>query len=278
MNIGINLLLWTATPTPEHFDLLQDIKSWGYDSVELPMFGHDSSPWTEMAKHLDDLGLARTAVTVAHANANPIAEDAAVRRAAVDHVKACVDSCVTLGANVLCGPICSPVGALVGRGRTDQEWAWAVEFLNEAGQHAAAAGVVLGVEPLNRFETYFINCASDSARLIDEVGLPSVGILYDTFHSNIEEKDPIASIGVVGHRIAQFHVSENDRGTPGEGHIPWPQVFRALKATGYDGSLTVEAFGRALPELAAATCIWRQMFQDEETLARNACRFIRESW
>ena len=278
MRIGMNLLLWTAGATEEHFGLLGDIRGWGYDSVELPMFAPNGSPWPLLASKLDDLGLARTAVTVATPEANPISDNPAVRRAGTDHLKACIDSCVTLGADVLCGPVYSPVGGLVGRGRTEEEWEWAVTALREAGEHAAGAGVILGVEPLNRFETYFLNSAQDSSSLIDAVGLPSVGILFDTFHANIEEKDPIGAIGVAGRRIAHFHVSENDRSTPGEGHIPWRQVFNALKATGYDGSLTVEAFGRALPELAAATCIWRQMFPSEEHLAKAANRFIRDMW
>src|SRR5688500_15312929 len=278
MKIGMNLLLWTAAASEEHFRLLGDLQDWGYESVELPMFAPNGSPWPLLSRRLDDLGLARTAVTVAAPEANPISENAAVRQAGTDHLKACVDACVTLGAEMLCGPIYSPVGRLVGRGRTKQEWEWAVESLREVGAHAAAAGVTLALEPLNRFETYFLNSAEDAARLIDEIALPSVGILFDTFHANIEEKDPIAAIGVAGPGIAHFHVSENDRSTPGEGHIPRPQVFQALKATEYDGTLTVEAFGRALPELAAATCIWRQMFPSEEHLAKAARRFIADMW
>lgn len=278
MKIGMNLLLWTAATSEEHFGLLGDIRDWGYESVELPMFAPNGSPWPLLARRMDDLGLARTAVTVASPLANPISEDSAVRKAGTDHLKACIDACVTLGAEVLCGPVYSPVGGLVGRGRTEQEWEWAVESLREVGEHAESAGVVLGVEPLNRFETYFLNSAEDASRLIDAVGNPAVGILFDTFHANIEEKDPIGAIGVAGRRISHFHVSENDRSTPGEGHIPWPRVFESLKAIGYDGTLTVEAFGRALPELAAATCIWRQMFPSEEYLAKTARRFIKDNW
>ena len=278
MRIGMNLLLWTAAATEEHFGLLGDIRGWGYESVELPMFDPNGSPWPLLASRLDELGLERTAVTVALPDANPISENPAVRQAGTDHLKSCINACVTLGAGMLCGPIYSPVGRLVGRGRTEQEWEWAVESLRQVGQHAASAGITLAVEPLNRFETYFLNSAEDASRLIDELALPSVGILFDTFHANIEEKEPIGAIGVAGPGIAHFHVSENDRSTPGEGHIPWPQVFQALKAIDYDGTLTVEAFGRALPELAAATCIWRQMFPSEEHLAKSARRFVHEMW
>jgi D-psicose/D-tagatose/L-ribulose 3-epimerase len=278
MKVGIDVLLWTAAATEEHLPLLDRIDGWGYDSVEFPMFGPDCSPWRALSRRLDDLGLSRTAVTVMPAEANPIAPDAAVRLAAIDRLKACIDSCVLLGADVLCGPMYSPCGALVGRGRTDEEWEWAVEVLRAAGEHAAAAGVRLAVEPLNRFETYFLNTQADAARLVDAVGLTSVGVLFDTFHANIEEKDPVTAIGTAGARIVHFHVSENDRGTPGEGHVPWPETFAALKATGYDGALTVEAFGKALPEVAAATSIWREMMPSPEYLASRTAEFIRRGW
>jgi D-psicose/D-tagatose/L-ribulose 3-epimerase len=278
MKVGMNLLLWTAAATEQHFDLLAQVRDWGYDSVEFPMFAADCSPWQPLGRRLDSLGLARTAVTVVPPEANPISADPEVREAGIRHLKACVDACTAVGAAVLCGPMYSPCGLLVGRGRTEEEWRWAVAALDEAGRYAASAGVTLAVEPLNRFETYFLNCQEDAARLVDAVGLPSVGVLYDMFHANIEEKDPVGAIGVAGRRITHVHVSENDRSTPGEGHVPWAATFRAIKAMGYDGSLTVEAFGHAMPEVAAATCIWRQMMPSAEHLASRTARFVRESW
>jgi len=138
--------------------------------------------------------------------------------------------------------------------------------------------VNLAVEPLNRFETYFLNCAEQTVRLVDEVGHPRCGALYDTFHANIEEKDPVGAIATYGPRIAHVHISENDRSTPGAGHVPFPETFAALKAACYDGWLTVEAFGRALPEVAAATSIWRDMMPSEEALAAKTATFIRDGW
>lgn len=259
-------------------DLLRDIREWGYESVEFPMFAPDCSPWPTLAARLDELGLSRTAVTVIPQDASPIADSASARRQGVDHLRLCIDSCATLGAGVLCGPMYSPCGLLVGRGPDEREWDWAVAVLREAGEHAAGAGVKLAVEPLNRFETYFLNSVADASRLVDEVGLASVGILYDTFHANIEEKDPVGAIEQAGERIVHFHVSENDRSTPGAGHIPWAWTFAALKTNGYEGALTVEAFGRAMPEVAAATSIWRPMFESDRTLAEDACKFIRDIW
>lgn len=278
MKTGLNVLLWTAAATEEHLPLLDRIKDWGYDGVEFPMFAADCSPWATLAAKLDDVGLGRTAVTIVPETGNPISDDPAVRRAGVDHLKACLDACATLGAETLVGPMYSPCGRLVGRGPTAEEWGWAVAALRTVAEYADPLGINLAVEPLNRFETYFLNCAEQAVRLVDEVAHPRLGTLYDTFHANIEEKDPVGAVAVYGQRIAHVHISENDRSTPGEGHVPFPETFAALRAVGYDGWLTVEAFGRALPEVAAATSIWRDMLDSEESLARRTAAFIRDGW
>ncbi len=275
MKIGMNLLLWTAGVTESHFPLLAELKAIGFDGVELPLFDADPDGLRAVGRELDNLGLARTAVCVCTAEANPISPDPAIRLAAVDHLKRRVDWCVAAGCELLCGPFHSALGALVGRGRTDEEWAWCVEVQREAAQHAAAAGVKLSVEPLNRFEVYFLNTMADARRLAAEVNMPNYGFLYDSFHANIEEKTigPDFTANVAG--INHVHISENHRGTPGDGHVRWAETFSAIQSSGYDGWLTIEAFGRALPELAAATCIWRDLFESEVGLARDGLAFIR---
>ena len=278
MRLGMNVLLWTAAATEEHLPLLDSLRAWGYDGVEFPMFTPDCSPWATLAAKLDDLGLGRTAVTIMPEAGNPISPDPAVRQAGLDHLRACLDTCAVLGADRLVGPMYSPCGKLVGRGPIPAEWDWAVETLRAAAEHAEDVGLTLAVEPLNRFETYFLNCVEQAVRLVEEVGHPRLGILYDTFHANIEEKDPVGAARVAGPHLAHVHISENDRSTPGAGHVLWPQVFAALREARYDGWLTVEAFGRALPEVAAATCIWRDMLESEEALAREAGEFIRAGW
>lgn len=275
MRIGMNLLLWTAGVTEEHYPLLARIKSWGFDGVELPLFAAETAELRATARELDNLGLGRTAVCICTPEANPIDPDPAVRRAAVDHLKERIDWCAVSGAEVLCGPFHSALGSLKGRGRTDEEWAWCVEVLREAAQHAAQAGVKLSVEPLNRFEVYFLNTAADADRLVREVSHSSLGYLYDSFHANIEEREVYASIVENARGINHVHISENHRGTPGEGHVRWEETFRGIRDAGYDGWLTIEAFGRALPELAAATCIWRDLFSSEDDVARNGIALIK---
>lgn len=275
MNYGMNLLLWTANVTEEHFPLLARIKGFGFDGVELPLFDADDAMLRRVSQELDNLGLARTAVCVCTPDTNPISPDAAVRRAAVDHLKQRIDWCVMSGAELLCGPFHSALGAFCGRGRTDEEWQWCVEVQREAALYAQQAGVKLAVEPLNRFEVYFLNTNADANRLVAEVDNPAYGYLYDSFHSNIEDGDVYRGVVDNAAGINHVHVSENHRGTPGTGHVHWAETFGALHRMNYDGWLTIEAFGRALPELAAATCIWRDLFDSADHVAEHGLEFMK---
>src|SRR5207248_9532709 len=201
----------------------------------------DDATFSELKRELDDTGLEATAVTVVPPDANPIDPDPAVRRAAVETLSAAAHSAAIVGAQVLCGPLHSPVGCRVGRGRTQEEWGWAVETLRQVAERSE---VTLAVEYLNRFETYFLNTAADTRRLVDDVGHPRLRAMYDTFHANIEERDVDAAVDALAPVLAQVHISESHRGTPGTGLVQWEESIRAIKRAGYDGWLTIEAFGR----------------------------------
>jgi D-psicose/D-tagatose/L-ribulose 3-epimerase len=282
MKIGMNVLLWTGNVDESHYPLLQKIKTWGYDGVELTIFGGSDKQWEGVGRKVTELGLGATAVTIVGPDTNPISDDAKVRAAAVDAFKQKIEWARLANVEVFCGPFYSPVGCLDRRGkrvtdgRNADEWKWAVEFFSKVAPFAQQADITLAVEPLNRFETYFLNTSADGAGLVREVNHPNFKMMVDTFHTNIEEKDVYAAFADNGDTMAHIHISENDRSTPGEGHVLWDEVFSALDSAGYDGWLVVEAFGQALPELAGATCIWRKMFPDEETLCKNALAFIKQ--
>ena len=275
MKYGLNLLLWTPEVTAAHAPLLSQIKTWGYDGAELPLFAGDGATGKELGRLCDDAGLARTAVTVCTAEANPIAEDAAVRRAGLEHLKAILDCCAAAGVETLCGPIHSALGEFSGAGRTPAEWERGVETLRAAAEHADSVGVTLAVEAINRFECYFLNAQTDAADFAAAVDRPALGCMYDTFHANIEEKDPAAAVRHCAATLRHVHVSENDRSTPGEGQVRWAETFAALEEVGYDGWMVIEAFGLAMPELAEPTRIWRKMFPSEEHLATRGLSFMR---
>ena len=178
----------------------------------------------------------------------------------------------------MCGPIHSALGEFSGKGPTEDEWKWGKDILSQAADHARSVNVPLVVEYLNRFECYFLNCAADTARFVREVDHPNLKMMYDTFHANIEEKDLAEAIRCCAAETVHVHISENDRSTPGEGHVDWETTFKTLKEVGYDGWFVVEAFGLALPDLAAATKIWRRMFPTEEHLATKALEFMKSNW
>lgn len=275
MKFGMNLLLWSGDPDDSLLPVIENLKEMGFDGVEIPLFNLDVDKWGKYGDKLKDLGLACTAVTVRNEGDNPISPDAAIRAEGVRLTKQTLDCCQALGAETLVGPYHSAIGIFSGNGPTADEWKWGVDSMRQVAEYAGQVDVMLGVEALNRFETYLLNTHADSARFAREVNHPNCKVMYDTFHSNIEEKDIAQAIRDCSDVLHHVHISENDRSTPGEGHIHWDTNFDALKEVGYDGWMVIEAFGLALPEIAAATKIWRKMFSTELDLARNGLAFMK---
>lgn len=279
MNIGVNMLLWATSVTREHITALQAIKAAGADGVEIPIMEGRAAAYRDVGKMLDDLGLKRTAsMAFVTPDINPVSDSPACRQAAADNLEWLIECAHELGAPMICGPMYQTIGVFSGNGPTEIELARAADVLRGAAEDARQAGVTLAMEPLNRFECYMLNTLADGAALTDRIGHPNVGILFDTFHANIEEKDPVGAIRTHGRVIRHFHCSANDRGIPGQDHVDWAGSFAALQSVGYDGWLVIEAFGRALPGLAAATKIWRDLFADALDVARVGVPFVRQTW
>ncbi|MDA3927267.1 MAG: sugar phosphate isomerase/epimerase [Kiritimatiellae bacterium] len=279
MKIGINMLLWASNVTAEHRDALRMIKAAGADSVEIPVMEGTPGAYRELGKMLDDLGLARTSsMAFCSEDANPVSDDPASRQAAADYMKWLIECVHELGSSLVCGPMYQTIGVFSGDGPTPIEKARVVEMLKIAAPEAQSAGVKLAIEPLNRFECYMVNTLATGRELVEAVDAPNLAILFDTFHANMEEKDPVGAILKDGSVINHFHCSSNDRGIPGEGHIDWASTFKALHEINYQGDLVIEAFGRTLPGLAAATRIWRDMFDDAQNVVQKGIPFIREMW
>jgi D-psicose/D-tagatose/L-ribulose 3-epimerase len=274
MKYGMNLLLWTGELNDGLMPILEKLKGFGFDGVEIPIFNTDLD-YAAWGKQLDAIGLERTAVTVRNVDDNPISPDAAVRRKGVEGNKRMLDCCAAAGVQTVVGPYHSALGYFTGSGRTNDEWKWGIDSMRETAEYAAKVGVMLGIEPLNRFEVYFLNAQADAAEFCRQVGHPSCRMMYDTFHSNIEEKSIRKAIHDIQDMVCHIHISENDRSTPGAGNVRWDENFDAIHEIGYDGWLVIEAFGLALPELAAATKIWRRMFDDELKLAQEGLAFMK---
>lgn len=279
MKLGFNMLLWATHVGEAHMPIIEDLKATGYDGVEIPMFEGDPEYFRRLGGRIRDLGLEPVGVGIMPGDGkDAISPDAADRKGALAHLNWLTDCTAALGSDIYCGPFHQALGRFSGRGPTEDERNRAVEVLTAAGAYAKQNGVRISVEPLNRFECYFLNTAAQAADLVRRVGADNVGYLYDTFHFNIEEDSLTDVVPTTIAQINHVHISENNRGVPGAGHIDFPAVFSALKRAGYDGWMTIEAFGSALPDLAAATKIWRPIFDAPEDVYRKGYRLMRDGW
>ena len=269
---GINLMVWNGTVGAAELALLPQIKELGYATVELPVFAADALDIGTVRQALTAHGLTCTLSTALPAGVNLIDEEC--RAAGVSYLESIIEVAAQVGAPLICGPLAAPVGERRGRGYTQAEWDSCVLGLRAAGAFAAAAGITLALEPLNRFETFIVNTVADGVRLVEEVDNQAVGLLLDTFHMHIEEKSTAAAIRHAGRHLKHFHSSENDRGTVGSGQVAWPSVFGALRDIDYQGQIVVESFGHTIPALAGATCVWRPLAASPEALASGSIQFL----
>jgi len=276
MKLGMNLFLWTTSMDESMLPVLQSIKEMGYDGVEVPIFDLNSSQWQRWGNRLDELQLERVAVTLCGAEVNPISLDASVRKKALERNCLAVECAQALGATLLTGPFHSALGVFTGQAATATEWNYSVAHTRQMAEKAQACGITLGMEYLNRFENYLLTCTEDTIRYVRAVDHPSCRMMFDTFHANIEEKSLGDAIRSCGDLLVHVQISENDRSTPGHGNINWPDVFSALRDIGYEGWLSVEAFGLNPPDLASAAHIYRRMFDSEQQLASDALTFLRK--
>ena len=273
------MLLWTTNVQSEHWPILEDIKRVGYDGVEIPVFGGAPLNTPSLAAVSRRSASNSTGIGVIPSlEVNPIGEAPEQRARGLKHIEWMLECCAALGAKMVGGPLHSTLGHFSGHGPTADERGRAIDFHRAAGEIARKHGITIAVEAINRFECYFVNTMTDLAAHLSAVGHPNISGMYDTFHANIEEKDPIAAIAVIERHLSHVHISENDRGTPGRGHIDFAAVFKALKHMGYDGWLTIEAFGRELPDLAAATRVWRDLFPAPSQVYREGYSVIRKGW
>jgi D-psicose/D-tagatose/L-ribulose 3-epimerase len=277
MKYGANMLIWTANFTRDNLPLLPEIKRNGFDGIEVPMFEPANFASTEIRRGMEENDLECTVCSVIPSGLSVGAGDASVRHKTRAYLEDCIRRTADVGAKIFAGPFYSPVGFLPGRRRTVDEWSWAVECFQALGPVLEQHGVTLAIEPLNRFETYFLNTAEDAAALCDQVDHANVGILFDTFHANIEEKSIGQAYRTLGHHLKHVHTCENDRGIPGTGHVEWPDVFQALRDVGYDGWLTIESFGFSLAGLSAAAAIWRDMAPTPESIAFEGVAFLKKN-
>lgn len=269
--LGFSCLYFTPHVTAGHHRWFERLAAHGYDGAELPVVLASDAELRATKQALDAAGLAATAVGFATADADPLAPDAAGRRAAVEHLARCAEKAARLGADMLAGPIHSAYGRFSEQPPTADEWARCVDVLRAAGERAAKVGVRLAIEPLNRFECYFLNTAARCAELVRAIDHPAVVGALDTHHAHLEERSLAEAIQQSRGTLGHVQLSENHRGTPGTGQVDFAAVQRHLASIDYRGWLVVEAFSRQDPAFGSALRIWRALDDGpEQVLAAGA--------
>ncbi|OLB65005.1 MAG: sugar phosphate isomerase [Actinobacteria bacterium 13_2_20CM_2_72_6] len=273
--LGLSTFVLASPFSDADVGLFDKVRSFGYDQVEVCVEDPARLTAAAVARAAADAGLSVLVCGAVGAERDISHEDPARRAAGLDYLRWCVEFAAAVGSPLVSGPIYAPVGQarmLDPPGRRAQ-WDRAVASLAELA--AFAAGIRLAVEPLNRFETDLVNTVEQGLRLCTDVGADNVGLLLDTFHMNIEEKSIPAAIAAAGARLFHVQASENDRGTPGTGHIPWAEVVGALRAAGYTGSVVVESFLPTVREIARAVSLWRPVAPSMDELAAGGAAFLR---
>jgi D-psicose/D-tagatose/L-ribulose 3-epimerase len=276
MQFGASTFLWTSPFTTENLPLLSKAKQMGFDLLEIAIEEANLIDWPLIKKVADDLDLQLTVCGAFGLERDLSSTDPRYRAIGKQYIIDCIRIAQQIGSPIFSGPLYSAVGKtrLVSAEQRQQERDWCVEALAEVSQVAKDHDVLLGLEPLNRFETDMVNTAEQALSIIGEVGHSHLKFVLDTFHANIEEKNIADTIRRVGKDLL-LHVqgNESDRGTPGTGHLEWTEIRDALKEIGYDGAVVIETFGQPSKELARAACIWRPLANSADELAQEGLAF-----
>jgi len=278
MRFGVNAWVWVSPLTTEGVaELAPKVKALGFDWFEVPLDLTDSIDYARAGAILRDHGLGVSVCAAMGPDRDLIHPDKAVRDNGLAYLKHCVDAVRALGGTNVVGPLYSAVGRVwqMTAEERARDTDLLVAQLGDLAGYAGDKGAVLGVEPLNRFETSFINLAAQAIEIVDRVDHPACRIMLDTFHMNIEEKSLGDAIRAAGRRLVHFHACENDRGTPGTGNITWGEVAAALREIGYNGPVVIESFTSKVQSIARAAAIWRPLAPSQDALAGDGVKFLK---
>jgi len=279
MKFGVNTWVWVSPLTTQDLErLAPHVAELGFDWIEVPIEGLNDFDYARAAEVIRENNLGVSVVLAMGPDRDLIHPDASIRENGAAYIRHVIDAAHTIGATNVVGPIYSAVGRTWQQTPEERkrDMDILIPTLKSLASYAQDRGVVLCLEPLNRFETSFINLASQAIEVVDSVGSPSLQIMLDTFHMNIEEPSLGDAIRAVGPRLRHVHTCENDRGTPGSGHVPWNEVAQALKDIKYEGPLVIESFTDKVKSIARAAAIWRPLASSQDALAKEGVAFLRK--
>lgn len=278
MRFGINTFLFTFPFTNESTRWFSTFKKWGFDTVEIAIDDPNNIDPAHIKTELDRTRLVCGSVCGCFGPDRDLRGSPEAQKNALDYMAKCIDQMVVLDCPSFIGPVYSAVGRAEAVEPADykKQWAMVVKNLKDICKYAEKKGKQICLEPLNRFETDFINTAEQALKMVKDVGSPALKVHLDTFHMNIEEKCQGDAIKLAGKQLAHFHACGSDRGTPGNDHINWKSIAQALKAVRYRGDVVIESFTKDVKVIAKAAAIWRQIEPSREEIATKGLKFLKK--
>jgi D-psicose/D-tagatose/L-ribulose 3-epimerase len=279
MRFGVNTWVWTSPLTTAELEKLAPrVAEMGFDWIEAPLESIGDLDHKRGADIVRRHGLGVSACAAMGPDRDLIHPDEAIRKNGMAYLRQAIEATHALGGTNLVGPLYAAVGRTWQQTPAERarDLDVLVKNLGELARYAGGYGVILCVEPLNRFETSFINLAEQAIEVVDRVDHPNCQVMLDTFHMNIEEKSLGNAIRAAGKRLRHVHACENDRGAPGSGNVTWNEVAQALKDIKYDGPVVIESFTSKVKSIARAAAIWRSLAPTQDDLARNGLKFLKQ--
>lgn len=276
MKLGLNTWLWAYRFETRHLFCIEQAQELGAEVLDFSVADPFQFPTKEVAQAMAHTSMDAVVTTAMSGRYNAISPDPAERKAALDFMKRLIDIAAELNAPLVGGVTYAASGYHTGHPRTQQEIAWCTEYLHAACQYAAPYHVTIALEPVKRFETHFLNTAAQALDLIELVHMPNLKVHLDTFHMNIEESSIPNAVRLCGDKLAYLHLVENNRGTPGMGHIPWIELFTTLKESNFQGAGCIETFNpETLDETAPLTYLTRKFADTPQELAEQGLKYLK---
>ena len=274
IKIGVSGFAWTREFYKRHLEILSLLLPRGITAFEVPMFSPAKLPVASIRRAMESNSLECTVCAILPEGINPISPDAEVRKKSIAHLIDCLNAAAEMGAKRIGGPVYAPIGYLPGHRRNREEWKHAIEAFQSITATLEANEQQLSIEPVNRSETFFLTTTADAVDLCEAINHPRIGVMIDTFHANIDEKNIARAVHTAGKRLKHIHASDNDRGLLGSGHVYFPAIVRALREIDYSGYLMIEGFGYSPSEPDSPGALWADMGVPPEEIAFAGAQYL----
>ncbi len=274
MKLGIHAYAWCSQWSNDTLALINKVKAMGLDFIEIPLMVLETFDPKSISERLKSVDLDAVTSTVLLGDTDITSKDVKLRENGVKYLKNCVKATYEIGATSFSGVIYSQHVKNAVKKPTEKTWNITADCLREVAKYAQDLNVTIGLEPVNRYETYLVNTCEQALKLRDMIGEENVKIHLDTYHMNIEEKSFYEATKLAGENLIHYHLCENDRGIPGTGLVNWDEIFKALSEIGYKGYAALESFVDTTDNMS--TWVWRQLAPSGDVLLNKGAKFIRK--